>query len=50
MPRRRRSPLPAILLVLLIAFIGFLVWLSTRDTEVPTRTIEQDVTNAALAK
>ena len=50
MPRRRRSRLPAILLILLVAFIGFLVWLSTMDTEVPTRTIEQDVTNAALAK
>jgi hypothetical protein len=50
MPRRRRSPVPAILLVLLIAFIGFLVWLSMMDTEVPLRPIEQDVTNAALAK
>jgi hypothetical protein len=50
MPRRRRSPLPAILLILLVALIGLLVWLSTVDTEVPLRTMEQDVTNAALAK
>jgi multidrug resistance efflux pump len=50
MPRRRRSRLPAILLILLVAFIGFLVWLSMMDTEVPTQRIEQDVTNAALAK
>ena len=50
MPRRRRSPLPTILIVLLVAFIGFLVWLSMMDTEVPLRPIEQDVTNAALQK
>jgi hypothetical protein len=50
MPRRRRSPLPAILLVLLFALIGFLVWLATMDTEVPLRPMEQDVTNAALAQ
>jgi hypothetical protein len=50
MPRRRRSPLPAIGLVLLVALIGFIFWLSMMDTEVPTRPIEQDVTNAALAK
>jgi hypothetical protein len=47
--RRRRSPLPVILLVLLALLIGFLVWLTTRDTEVPTQRIEQDVTNEALA-
>jgi len=29
--------------------IGFLIWLATRDTEVPTQRIEQDVTNEALA-
>jgi hypothetical protein len=46
--RRRRSILPRVLLVLLILLIGFLFWLSTRATEVPTQRIEQDVTNAAL--
>ncbi|MEA3017508.1 MAG: hypothetical protein QOI38_2230 [Sphingomonadales bacterium] len=49
-PRRRRSPLPMLLLVLLVLLVGFLVWLSTIDTEVPTQRIEQDVTNAALAR
>jgi hypothetical protein len=34
-------------LVLLFLLIGFVVWLSMMDTEVPTRRIEQDVTNAA---
>jgi hypothetical protein len=49
-PRRRRSPLPTLLILILAALIGFLVWLSMMDTEVPTQRIEQDVTNAALAK
>jgi len=49
-PRRRRSPLPMLLLILLILIVGFLFWLSTMDTEVPTQRIEQDVTNAALAR
>ena len=49
-PRRRRSRLPMLLLVLALLLIGFLVWLSTIDTEVPTQRIEQDVTNAALAQ
>jgi hypothetical protein len=48
-PRRRRSPLPAILIILLVLLIGLVVWASTVDTEVPTQRIEQDVTNAALA-
>ena len=48
--RRRRSRLPMILLILLVLLIGFLIYLSTLDTEVPTQRIEQDVTNAALAK
>ncbi len=49
-PRRRRSPFPMILIALLVLLIGFAVWLSTVDTEVPTRKIEQDVTNEALAR
>lgn len=48
--RRRRSPVPMILLALLVLLIGFAVWLSMMDTEVPTSRIEQDVTNEALAK
>jgi hypothetical protein len=48
-PRRRKSPLPIILLVLLVLLLAFLFWLSTRNTEVPTQRIEQDVTNEALA-
>ncbi len=47
--RRRRSPLPVILLILVVLLIGVTIWLSMRDTEVPTQRIEQDVTNAALA-
>ncbi|HEX8655795.1 MAG TPA: hypothetical protein VF693_11300 [Allosphingosinicella sp.] len=39
-----------LLLLLLVLLVGFLVWLSTVDTEVPTQRIEQDVTNAALAR
>ncbi|HYG30258.1 MAG TPA: hypothetical protein VD887_08595 [Allosphingosinicella sp.] len=39
-----------LLLILLILIVGFLFWLSTMDTEVPTQRIEQDVTNAALAR
>jgi hypothetical protein len=45
-PRRRRSPVPAILLILFLLVIGGLVYLSTVDTEVPTQRIEQDVTDA----
>jgi uncharacterized integral membrane protein len=47
--RRRRSPLPLILLLLAALLVGGLIYLSTVDTEVPTQRIEQDVTNAALA-
>jgi O-antigen ligase len=47
--RRRRSPLPIILIVLAVLLVALLVWLSTRNTEVPTQRIEQDVTNEALA-
>ena len=50
LPRRRRNPLPMFLLLILLLLIGFLIWLSTIDTEVPTQRIEEDVTNAALAK
>ncbi|HEX8622224.1 MAG TPA: hypothetical protein VF718_09640 [Allosphingosinicella sp.] len=49
MPRRRKPLLPKLLIALLLAFIGLLIWLGTRDTEVPTQRIEQDVTNEALA-
>ena len=49
MPRRRKPLLPKILLALLLLFIGWLIWLGTRDTQVPTQRIEQDVTNEALA-
>jgi len=49
-PRRRRNPLPMLFLILLVLLAGLLVWLSTIDTEVPTQRIEEDVTNAALAK
>jgi hypothetical protein len=48
--RRRRSPLPMILVALLVLLVGFAVWLSTVDTEVPAQRIEQDVTNEALAR
>ncbi len=47
---RRRSRAPLILGLGVLALIGFLLWLASRDTEVPTARIEQDVTNAALAK
>lgn len=49
-PRRRRSSLPMILGILALLLIGFLFYLSTRDTEVPLQRMEQDVTNEALAK
>ena len=48
--RRRKSPLPMILLTLLVLLVGFLVYASTVDTEVPTQRMEQDVTNEALAQ
>ncbi len=49
-PTRRKSPLPIILAILLVAIIGGMIFLSTMDTEVPTQRIEQDVTNEALAQ
>jgi len=48
--RRRRSPLPTLLLVLLVLLIGFLVWLGLRNGEVPVSAIKQDVTNEVLAR
>ena len=48
-PGRRKSRAPAILLILLILVIAFLIWLGTRNNEVPQQRIEQDVTNEALA-
>ncbi len=39
-----------LLLVLLLLFVGFLIYLSTIDTEVPTQRIEQDVTNEVVAR
>ena len=48
-PRRRRSPLPAILILLLALLVGFIVYLTTINTEVPTQRVEQDVTNEVLA-
>ncbi len=47
--RRRRSPVGLVLIVLLVLILGFLVYLSMRDAEVPTQRIEQDVTNEVLA-
>ena len=38
------------LIVLLALLVGFLIYLSTLDTEVPTQRIEQDVTNEVLAQ
>ena len=48
-PRRRRSPLPAILIGLAVLVVGAIIYFSTVDTEVPLQRIEQDVTNEALA-
>ena len=49
-PRRRRSPLPTLLIILLVLLVGGAIYLTTIDTEVATTRIEQDVTNEALAK
>ena len=48
--RRRRSRSGPILVILLLLIVGFLFYLSTVDTEVPTSRIEQDVTNALPAR
>ena len=46
---RRKSRFPYLLLLLLGLLVAALAWFASRDTEVPTQRIEQDVTNAALA-
>ena len=48
--RRRKSPLPTILVLLAVLLVGGAIYLSTVDTEVPLQRIEQDVTNEALAQ
>jgi len=48
--RRRRSPVPAILLLLVLLLVGFLVYLGLADEEVPLERIEQDVTNEIPAR
>ena len=48
--RRRRSMTGPLLVVVLLLIVGFLIYLSTVDTEVPTSRIEQDVTNALPAR
>ncbi len=49
-PRRRRSPVSTLLILILVLLVGFLVYLSMIDTEVPVQRIEQDVTNEVLAQ
>lgn len=46
--RRRRSPLPIILLVLLAALIGLFIYMGLTETSVPQQRIEQDVTSEIL--
>jgi hypothetical protein len=48
-PRRRRSPVSAVLLVLFVAFIGLVLWLGLRSGAEPVHQIEQDVTNDLAA-
>ena len=47
-PNRRKRSLPpyALPLILLLLLLGFIYYLSTIDTEVPTSKMEQDVTDA----
>lgn len=45
-PRRRRSPVGTILLAILVLFVGLLLYLGLRSHDVPTRQIDEDVTNA----
>lgn len=48
--RRRASRAPLVIGLAVLALLGVLLWLASRDTEVPTTRIELDVTNEALAK
>lgn len=48
--RRRRSPVPAILLLLVLLLAGFLAYLGLRSGDVPVGKMEQDVTNEVLAR
>ena len=48
--RRRTSRAPLVIALVLLALIGFLWWLSSRDTEVPLTQVVIDVTNEAAAK
>jgi hypothetical protein len=43
--RRRRSPVPIILLLVLAGLVGLLVYAGTKDTEVAPTNMEVDVTN-----
>ena len=49
-PRRRRSIIPYLLLLILGLVLAFLVYLGFSDSERPLQKIEQDVTNEVLAK
>ena len=49
-PRRRRSLIPYLLLLILGLVLAFLVYLGLSDSEEPLQKIEQDVTNEVLAK
>lgn len=48
-PARRHGPGPFLWLIPLL-FVGLVIWLANKDTEVPTERIEVDVTSATLAK
>jgi len=48
--RRRRSMTGPLLVVVLLLIVGFLIYASMIDTEVPTSRVEQDVTNALPAR
>ena len=48
--RRRRSPVPFILILIALLIIALLVYAWAKDSEVPTAKVEQDVTNEVLAR
>ena len=48
--RRRRSPVAAILLLVLVLIVGFLIYLGLAKNEAPLERIEQDVTNEIPAR